>query len=211
MNLLEQLKVARFIVIARHVPVKCILPCAEALIRAGVEFLEITFDPSQADTQYDTAKKVSLLKKHFPDLRIGCGTVITTEMVHAAADSGAEYIVSPNTSPLIISETKKYHLLSIPGVYTPTEIVQAYNLGADIVKIFPVMPGHEAYVKNVMTPLSHIPFMITGGITPETIHVMLATGALAVASGASVIKQEWLSMHNYQQITLAAKRHLEAM
>lgn len=211
MTLTDDLRRAKFIAIGRRIPVGKIAMCAEALVRAGISFFEITFDPSDCGTLRNTAEKVRIAKEHQPALHVGCGTVLNVEMVKAAAGAGAEYIISPHTSPAVIAETRRLGLISIPGAYTPTEIMHAYESGGDIVKIFPVRPGEESYVKNVMSPLSHIPFLVTGGVTQETIRSMLATKALAVAAGASVFPEPLLEADDYEEIANLAKRHLEAM
>ena len=211
MSLTDDLRKAKFIAIGRHIPAGKIAMCARALARAGVSFFEITFDPSDRETLRNTAEKVRIAREHQPALHVGCGTVLNVEMVRAAAGAGAEYIISPHTSPAVISETRRLGMISIPGAYTPTEIIHAYESGGDIVKIFPVRPGEESYVKNVMSPLSHIPFLVTGGVTPETIRSMLATKALAVAAGASVFPKPLLEADDYEEIVKLAKRHLEAM
>ena len=211
MNAFEELKIARFIAIARRVPLDRIVPCAEAVAKAGVTFLEITFDPSDADTLADTAAKVRAVRAALPRMHVGCGTVLNVEMADAAAEAGAEYLVAPNTKPAVIERAHEHGLPMIPGAYTPTEIADAYDLGADLVKIFPVPPGAESYVKNVMSPLSHIPFIVTGGVNPRTIRAMLDTGAVAVAAGATILRPDLVATGNYAAMTDLARQHLENM
>lgn len=209
MNLLNELAQTRFIVIARHVPQGKIVSAAEAVAKAGVNFLEITFDPSDPETLEDTAQKVILVKKSLPGMHVGVGTVLTTAMVEAAAKAGAEYCIAPNTKKEVIDRAHALGMAAFPGAYTPCEIVNAYDWGADAVKIFPVQPGEEKYVKNVMTPLSHIPFMVTGGVTADTIHAMLGTGAVAVAAGASVLSADLLEKDDFNGITALARLCME--
>ena len=211
MSVFEALKRARFIAIARRVPRERIVRCAEAVARAGVSFLEITFDPSDPETLADTAAKVAAVREALPELRVGCGTVLNVEMADAAARAGAEYLVSPNTKPAVIDRAHGHGLPMIPGAYTPTEIADAYDAGADLVKIFPVPPGAEGYVKNVMSPLSHIPFIVTGGVNPQTIRAMLDTGAAAVAAGATILRPDLVAAGDYERIADLARQHLENM
>ena len=211
MNILNELKAARFIAIARRVPADRIVNCARAVAEAGVTFLEITFDPSDPDTLRDTAAKLTDVRRALPDLHLGCGTVLSVGMADAAAEAGAEFLVAPNTKLAVIDRAHKHGLPMIPGALTPTEIAAAYDAGADLVKIFPVAPGEEAYLKNVMSPLSHIPFIVTGGVNPDTIRSMLATGAVAVAAGATVLRADLVAAGNYTEITVLARKHLENM
>ena len=209
MKVLNELKKARFIAIARRVPQSKIVRAAEALSRAGIRFLEITFDPSDPETLRDTAEKMKLVRRAFPELHLGCGTVLSEAMAETAAGSGAEFCAAPNTRKSVIDCCRRNQVAVFPGAYTPSEIADAYELGADAVKIFPIQPGEEKYVKNVMSPLSHIPFLVTGGVNPDTIHAMLSTGALAVAAGASIITAEALASNDYDKIAELARLHLE--
>ena len=209
MNVLNELKAARFIAILRRVPQSKIVEVAGALARAGIRFAEITFDPSDPDTLRDTARKLALVREAFPEMHSGCGTVLTEAMAETAARAGAEYCLAPNTRKSVIDCCRRHQILVFPGAYTPCEIADAWEMGADAVKIFPVQSGEEKYVTNVMTPLSHIPFLVTGGVNPETIRAMLATGALAVAAGASVVPADAVEACDYDRITELARRHLE--
>ena len=211
MRLFDELAAARFIAIARRVPADRIVKCARAVAEAGVTFLEITFDPSDAGTLADTAAKVRAVREALPKMHVGCGTVLNVDMADAAAAAGAEYLVAPNTKPAAIERAHVHKLPMIPGAYTPTEIADAYDMGADLVKIFPVPPGAESYVRNVMSPLSHIPFIVTGGVNPQTIRAMLDTGAVAVAAGATILRPDLVAAGNYAAMTDLARQHLENM
>jgi 2-dehydro-3-deoxyphosphogluconate aldolase/(4S)-4-hydroxy-2-oxoglutarate aldolase len=138
---------------------------------------------------------------------VGAGTVLSVPFAEAAYEAGAEFIVAPNTDPAVIAYTKSKGLLSVPGAYTPSEIVNAYALGADIVKIFPILPDGEGYLKNVISPLSHIPFMVTGGINPDTIEKFLAMGPVAVAAGATIATRELAEAEDYDTIRANAEKH----
>ena len=180
MKLSEELGQARFLAILRHIPKERILFCAEVFASLGGKFLEVTFDPSDSETLRRTGDAIRAIRREFPLLHVGAGTVLNVPMAEAAADAGAEFLVSPACSPAVIEAA------AIPGAYTPNEILHAWEAGADLVKLFPILPGQEQYVRTVMSPLSHIPFLVTGGVTPETLRSMLATGADAVGAGASV-------------------------
>ena len=186
MKLSEELGQARFLAILRHIPKERILFCAEVFASRGGKFLEITFDPSDSETLRHTGGAIRALRQEFPQLHIGAGTVLNVPMAEAAADAGAEFLVSPACSPAVIETAHRRGAAVIPGALTPNEILHAWEAGADLVKLFPILPGQEQYVKTVMASLSHIPFIVTGGVTPETLRSMLATGAVAVGAGASV-------------------------
>ena len=205
---MELLKKHRFVGIFRHIPPQYALEAAKAMYDGGIRIFEITFDPSQNTTTQQTCSIIHQLREHFgSDVSVGAGTVLTVATAEAAFNAGAEFIVAPCTNADVIRYTKEKGMLSIPGAYTPTEIMTAYELGADVVKIFPILPDGEAYLKNVISPLSHIPFMITGGINPNTIEKFLATGPVAVAAGATIVTKELVEKGDFETIRNNALAH----
>ena len=207
---MELLKKYRFVGIFRHIPPEYALKAAQAMYEGGVRIFEITFDPSRDTTMEETGGIIRQLRDSFgPEVSVGAGTVVSVDFARKAWESGAEFIVSPCTNPAVISYTKKKGILSIPGAYTPTEIMNAYEMGADVVKIFPILPDGDAYLKNVISPLSHIPFMVTGGINPETIEKFLDTGATAVAAGATIVTRDLVERGDFDTIRENARRHTE--
>lgn len=205
---MELLKKHRFVGIFRHIAPQYALEAAKAMYDGGIRIFEITFDPSRENTKEETGSIIRQLREHFgAEVSVGAGTVLSVEFAEAAYQAGAEFIVAPCTKPEVIRYTKEKGMLSIPGAYTPTEIMNAYELGADIVKIFPILPDAEAYLKNVISPLSHIPFMITGGINPDTIEKFLATGPVAVAAGATIVTKDLVEKGDFETIRKNALAH----
>ena len=207
---IEFIKKEKFAAILRHVSPDYIESAARAVYKGGVRVFEITFDPSDKNTIDDTQKSISTIYEMYGnDVSVGAGTVLSVEFAKAAKEAGAQFIVSPCINSKVINYTKENGLLSIPGAFTPTEIMTAYEAGADIVKIFPVLPDNIGYLKTVMSPLSHIPFMPTGGISPNTIEDFLETGAIAVAAGATIVNQELLEAGKFSEIEANAKAHID--
>ena len=207
---MELLKKYRFVGIFRHIAHQYALEAAKAMYEGGIRIFEITFDPSRETTKEETGSIIRMLREHFgEEVSVGAGTVLSVDFAEAAWKAGAEFIVAPCTNAEVIRYTKEKGMLSIPGAYTPTEIMNAYELGADVVKIFPILPDAEAYLKNVISPLSHIPFMITGGINPDTIEKFLATGPVAVAAGATIVTKELVEKGDFDTIRENARRHTE--
>lgn len=210
MEKIDFLKEHRFIVILRYIDKNYIKDVAKALYDGGVRIFEVTFNPSDAHTCQSTAEMIKEIKAIYGDeIMVGAGTVVCMDYAKAAFQAGAEFIVSPCTNKEIIEYTKQNGMLSIPGAYTPTEISNAHDWGADIVKIFPVLPDETDYVKTVFAPLSHIPFIPTGGISPDTIEAFLDTGAVAVGAGASVLNGDMVKNGQYDLITKNALVHTE--
>ena len=138
MYALEELKRTRLMVLARGVPKDVLLRAVGAIEEAGVTVFESTFDHRRADCVAENVEKIAALVGAFGGrMAIGAGTVLTVEEVRAAHAAGATFIVSPDSDPEVIAETKRLGMASIPGAMTPTEIKRAYALGADIVKLFP--------------------------------------------------------------------------
>lgn len=209
MDTFEIIKRERFIVLARHINIDVMEELIKALYEGGIRVLEITFDPSDNDTLAKTAACVA--KALESKMLVGAGTVLNTAMVEVAYKAGAKFIVSPNTDIKVIRGTKELNMLSIPGAYTPSEIVRAHEFGADLVKIFPVLAYQVDYIKVVTGPLSHINFMVTGGINSETAPLFLEAGASVVAAGASIIKPELVHAKKWREITMLAAAHQKAI
>lgn len=212
MNSYDFIKKHKFIAIFRHIPKEHIEKAVKAVYDGGVRIFEITFNPSAKTTVEDTKEIIGTVKKMYGDsVCVGAGTVINLEYAKSAHEAGAQFIVSPCTKADVVKFTKENGMLSIPGAYTPTEIVNAYDMGADIVKVFPVLVDNVNYLKNVMSPLSHIPFIPTGGINPDTIQAFMQTGAVAVAAGATIVTEELVKHGEFEKITENAARHIERL
>ena len=212
MTLIDQLKRDKLVVIARGIPTEVLLRAAEVCAEAGVAFLESTFDHRLDDPVGDNTAKIAALVQEFVGrLRIGAGTVLTAEEARAARDAGAEYIISPDTDPEVIAETKRLGLASIPGAYTPTEIKRAWSLGADVVKLFPADDAGLHYVKNLKGPLPHIPLMATGGVNPQTIPELAKAGFCAFGTGITILRPDLVASKDYEGIRGLAAEHVESL
>lgn len=203
---------ARLVVIARGIPTDRLVRAALACADAGVVLLESTFDHTLPDPIRNNAEKLRALSKAAGGrLRFGAGTVLSAEEVRAAADAGAEYIVCPHTDEAVIFEAKRLGLAVIPGALTPTEIVRAWNLGADLVKLFPADALGPRYIKSLSAPLKHIPLLAASGMTPQAIPDYLRAGVSVVAVSSSILQRELLAREDYAGICRAAQAHLDAV
>jgi 2-dehydro-3-deoxyphosphogluconate aldolase/(4S)-4-hydroxy-2-oxoglutarate aldolase len=119
---------------------------------------------------------------------IGAGTVLNVSDATNAIAAGAAFLISPALDIAVIKTTRDAGRISIPGAYTPTEILTAYNNGADIVKVFPAPDA--AYIKNILAPLNHIPVMPTGGIDAGNIKTFAAAGAVAFGIGSALVNSK---------------------
>ena len=198
------------IVIFRGVELSKIPAVAKALYDGGARIVEVAFNPSDCDTVKKTTDIIKKIYETMGDkLMVGAGTVISEEYVNAAYSAGAKFIFSPNTDTLVIKRTKELGLVSIPGAFTPSEVMTAYNAGADIIKMFPITKDDIGYLVNITRPLSHIPFICVGGTNPDTIEAFIKAGAKGVGTGISILKPELIEKGDYEEITSLTKQHLE--
>ena len=211
-KVLERLTRDRLMVLARGVPKGVLLKGVAAIADAGVTVFESTFDHRREDCIAENAEKIAALVEAYCDrMSIGAGTVLTVEEVRAAHEAGASFIVSPDTDPDVIAETKRLGTASIPGAMTPSEIKRAYALGADIVKLFPADDLGYHYIQNLKGPLPHIPMMATGGVNPETIPEFLSRGMVAVGTGITIFRPDLVAAKDYDGIKSLAKAHIDAI
>ena len=208
--LLNQIKEEKLIVIIRGVKEEQMLPLLHAMYDGGIRLAELTFDPLEETPNTLTADLVKAAKKEFGDrMHIGVGTVLTTRQVELAAAAGAEFAISPNVDTNIISHCRIYDMLSIPGALTPSEIVHAYNSGADVIKLFPSDTMGIPYIKAVRAPLRHIPMLAVGGVSVNNLAEVLATGVWGVGIGSGVVRHDLLAKNDYAGITALAKQYTD--
>lgn len=212
MNNVEYIKQQRLIVIFRGVDIALVPDLVRAIYAGGARIVETTFDPSDPDTAEKTTEIIRTIYKTMGDrMLVGAGTVIDETYAVAAKEAGAKFLLSPDTNPDIIRLTKKLGLISIPGALTPTEAMIAYRAGADIVKLFPITKDDLGYLVNITRPLSHIPFLCTGGVNPDTIGSFFTAGACAVGTGISILKPDLIAARDFDGITALTKLHIERM
>ena len=154
----------------------------DVLVEAGIRSLEITLNTPGALTAIRRAGT-----RFGSDVTVGAGTVRTVADVDAAVEAGAAYLVSPHTDPALASRAHELGAAYLPGAFTPTEIVAAWNAGAAAVKLFPARLGGPRYLRDLREPLPDIPIVPTGGVSAENAAEWFAAGAVAVGAGGSLI------------------------
>lgn len=181
------------------------LRAAEAVHRAGINILEITM------TVPGALKVIEKVADRFGDKMIlGAGTILDPETARISILAGAEFIVTPALNRSTIEACNRYSKCVMPGVLTPTETVQAWEAGADLVKIFPVGAlGGPSYIKALKAPLPHILMVPTGGVTVENTPDFLKAGASAVAVGSQMLNRAALDSGDFGKIENAAKAFLD--
>lgn len=177
---------------------------AEALLAGGVEVMEVTF------TVPRTHKVLEQVAERLGDkILLGAGTVLDAETARFALLSGAEFIVSPTLNFDVIQLCRRYDKLVMPGAFSPTEVLSAWEAGADIVKIFPSDVTGPAYLKALAGPLPQIRLMPTGGVTLETAPAFLRSGAYALGVGSSLVDPKAVAAGQLQPIERLARQFVE--
>ncbi|HLX61903.1 MAG TPA: bifunctional 4-hydroxy-2-oxoglutarate aldolase/2-dehydro-3-deoxy-phosphogluconate aldolase [Planctomycetota bacterium] len=177
-----------------------------AVMEGGIRAVEVTFTVPGAPAV------IRRVKHEFGEsIVLGAGTVLTPEQAEDAVDAGALYLIAPNTDEKVIGAAKRLGVTMIPGAFTPTEVVRAWDLGADAIKIFPASLGGPAYIKALRAPLPNIPLIPTGGVDERTVGDFFRAGAFAVGAGGAIFDLKRLKAKDFAGMTEVAKRFTTAL
>ena len=183
-----------------------LIKTTEAIQAGGVNVIEITM------TTPDALRVISEVSTRLGDtVLIGVGSVLDSETARAAMLAGAEFVVSPVTKPDVIEICNRYGKVVIPGAFTPTEILKAWESGADYVKVFPSSGVGPSYIKDIKAPLPQIPLIPTGGISAENAAEYLTAGATALGVGSSLVSSRLIESGNFAELTERAKKLVSAI
>jgi len=179
----------------------------EAIYRGGIRSAEITM------TVPGALKALEKVADQFGDkIMLGAGTVLDPETARSCMLAGAQFFVTPNLRLSTITMCKRYSKVICVGALTPTEVVTAWEAGADVIKIFPAdAVGGPKYIKALKAPLPHVQMIPTGGVSIESTPEFLRAGAAAVAAGGELVNAKLIADGNYAEIENRAKQFLEAV
>lgn len=209
-NTIDTILKEKIIVIVRGIGREKLLQFAEAAYKGGIRLLECTYDATGNTPDEEIASNIKMLADHFEGkMLIGAGTVLSEKQVELTKNAGGKFIISPDTCPEVIKETKKLGLVSIPGAFTPSEAVIAYKAGADFVKLFPITSMGPKYLKDIKSPLSHIRFLAVGGINADNITEYLSVGACGVGIGSDIANKKLIEANNFDVIEENARRYVK--
>lgn len=171
-----------------------------ALAAGGVTSVEFTFTNPKA------AEVITAVRDEVGDQAfIGAGTVLDAETARIAILAGAEYIVTPSFRPETIQMCRRYSIPSVIGAFTPTEILTAWETGADFIKIHPAGLGGPKYFKDVLAPFPHIKLIPSGGVTLDNAPDFIKAGAVAVALGSALVDPKEVEAGDWSAITARAQ------
>lgn len=204
----EWLMEHKLVAIARRVAKEDIADTARALYEGGVRSLEITFDQSNPNCIAETARSIEIVREVMGErMMVGAGTVLTVEQAVTAAKAGASFVLSPDTNVEVIEKVKELGLVSVPGAMTPSEIMTAWNHGADIVKLFPAGVLTLDYYKAIKGPISHVPLMAVGGVGLENMRAFLDAGFCSCGIGSNIVRNDLIKEKRFEELTKLAEKY----
>lgn len=179
---------------------------SQALLDGGIDVIEVTFTvPGVLDI-------ISQVRDAIGDrILLGAGTVLDAASARAAMLAGAEFIVTPAVRPDVIEVCQRYDKLVMCGAFTPTEILHAWELGSDIVKVFPADVSGPSYLKAIHGPFPQIKLLPTGGVNLDTLPSFVKAGACAVGLGSALVEKEALQNGDMDRIRTLAAAYVDKM
>ena len=179
----------------------------EAVAAGGVQCIEVTMTTPGALQCIEIASR----NLAGSDALLGVGTVLDPETCRMAILAGAQYVVTPTLSIPVIQMARRYGKPIFAGAYTPTEILTAWENGADFIKVFPASIGGPDYIKALKGPLPQVPLVPTGGVELDNIGAFLKAGASALGVGGNLVSKKLVASRDYKGLTDNAKRFADAV
>lgn len=196
---LKKLQELGLIAVIRGPSVELTIQMVKALVEGGVLGIEITYSTPNAE------EVVAELSKYFGNrIVLGMGTLTKPDQAKSAIASGAGFIVSPVCELALVKAMVSTGVPTMIGALTPTEVLQAYEAGADVVKIFPGSLGGPAYLKSLKGPFPYIPMMPTGGVSETNVKEWFSAGVFAVGAGSELCPPQLAREGKFEEITRRA-------
>lgn len=172
-------------------------PLAEALLKAGLDIMEITFRTAAAEAS------IRRIAAHFPEILVGAGTILDPDQLKRAADAGACYALAPGLNETVVKAAGQAGILMFPGVMTPSEVEKALSLNCRILKFFPAeTAGGVAMIKALEGPYSHtgVRFLPTGGIGLNNMKSYLERPSVAAIGGSWIVEKKMIAAKDWATI-----------
>lgn len=206
LHLIDKLTESGAVAVIRMADSEKLLKVAEAVHAGGITAIEITMT-----TPHALSVTEHLVNKMGDILQVGVGSVLDAETARLAILAGADYVVSPVCKKEIVETAHRYDKAAMPGAFSPTEILEAYEAGADIVKVFPADVLGMAFFKAVKAPMPQLKLMPTGGVNLDNAGDWLKAGACAVGVGSALLDKRAIDEGNFKKLTENAKRIRESI
>ncbi len=203
-DVLHRIKSEKVIALIRADSSASLLDCARALSAGGLTCIELTM------TTPGAIELCAQVARELPGILLGLGTVLDADTARAGIAAGAKFIVTPALRPTVIATCRDAGVPVLSGALTPTEAYNAWELGADVIKIFPAEFFGPAYIKSLKAPFPQLEFLPTGGVTPETVGEFLKAGAFATAAGSALVSAAALKAKDWPAITARAREFVAA-
>jgi 2-dehydro-3-deoxyphosphogluconate aldolase / (4S)-4-hydroxy-2-oxoglutarate aldolase len=179
---------------------------AETVAGAGIPIVEITMTVPEA------VKLISHLVHHHPNMIVGAGTVLSTDVANLCSDAGASFLTSPGLNQKMVEFAAQQGIAVLPGAMTPTEVIAAWEGGADFVKVYPCEAlGGEKYIKSLGTAMPQIPLIAAGGVKQQTASGFILAGASAIGVGTELIPADAIANREKERIQELAQRFLTSV
>ncbi len=206
MSALEIIAKHKLVAIVRLDDLSIAAELLDALVAGGIRAIEFTLTNPQA------AETIAAMRSRIDaGVVIGAGSVINAEQVRAVADAGAQFVVSPITKREVMAACAEAKLPAMPGAFTPSEIQQAWEWGAAVVKVFPANNLERRFIKDVLAPLPHLRLMPTGGVSLDNLREYLDMGAFALGVGSSLINNQAVANRDWDALRDNARRYVERL
>ena len=205
-DVLTRVEASGAVAVLRGVPGEKTVPVAEALLAGGVTALEVTADNP------DAIQMIADLDAAVGDEAvIGAGTVLDPSTAVDAIRAGAEFVVAPHFDPAVVDTCNRYGTVVAPGIYTPTEAVEAAQQGADFLKLFPASSAGAGHLSSIRGALGHLEIMPTGGIGPANAAEFVDAGAFVVGAGGALVDKGAIEREEYSVLTENAEALVSAV
>jgi 2-dehydro-3-deoxyphosphogluconate aldolase/(4S)-4-hydroxy-2-oxoglutarate aldolase len=205
-TVLQKIKELGVLAVLRGPSPELTVKMVDALVKGGVPGIEITYSTPNAE-----AVVKELNAKFGEGILLGMGTLTRPPQAESAKAAGAKFLVSPICEPGLVRAMVATGLLTMAGALTPTEVYQAYTLGADVVKIFPGSLVGPGYVKALRGPFPEIPFLPTGGVSAANVGEWFAAGVIAVGAGSELCPPQLAKEGKFDEIARKAAEFVQTM
>jgi 2-dehydro-3-deoxyphosphogluconate aldolase / (4S)-4-hydroxy-2-oxoglutarate aldolase len=205
-EMMQVIRETGVVAIVRGTTTDTLVQVSEALKRGGVRAIEVTLNTPGA-----VGMIRELVDKCGSDMLIGAGTVLDPESARAAILAGARFVLGPNLSLEVSKLCKRYNALYVPGVFTPTEIICAWEMGAQVVKIFPAGSVGPRYIKELRGPLPQVDMMPVGGVDLGNAADFIRAGAVALGIGGELVDRRAVAEGRFDLLEEKARRFTDAV